>query len=208
VNEIKHAKKALAVLLVGAALLLSGCTTANSAAKVGKTNISESVIENRVAAIIQERKGVDTSQMQLTTGKVLNRTVLRFHLISELFVQIAADQKIVVTKAEIDTQRAQILTQIGGEKNLPKALAGVEIAAADFDLYLQTVIISTKLQQAAAQSGADQDTAGQVIQQLLVAKAAEDKVVVNARYGKWDPTSGDIVDTEAAGAAVSPKATP
>ena len=67
-NEIKHAKKALAVLLVGAALLLSGCTTANSAAKVGKTNISESVIENRVAAIIQERKGVDTSQMQLTTG--------------------------------------------------------------------------------------------------------------------------------------------
>jgi hypothetical protein len=84
----------------------------------------------------------------------------------------------------------------------------VEIAAADFDLYLQTVVISTKLQQAAAQAGADQNTIGQAIQQLLTAKAAADKVTVNARYGKWDPTTGDIVDAEAAGAAVSPKATP
>jgi starvation-inducible outer membrane lipoprotein len=91
--KIKHAKKALSVLLIGSALLLSGCTTANSAAKVGKTNISESVIENRVAAILQERKGVDTSQMQLTTGKTLNRTVLRFHFNLRTFCTNCARSK-------------------------------------------------------------------------------------------------------------------
>jgi hypothetical protein len=151
-----------------------------------------------------ERSAVDISKMQLDTGETLNRAQMRFHVLSELLSEVAAKLKITVSKAEIDTRRASITQQVGGPSGLPAALVGAGIAAKDFDLYLQSIIISDKLSQGLTASGIPQEKIGAAIQKLVVDMATEKKVTINPRYGAWDPVTADIVPADAAGSAVTP----
>ena len=151
-----------------------------------------------------ERSKVDTSQMQLEVGETLNRAQMRFHVLSELLNEVAAKLKITVSKAEIDTRRASITQQVGGEAGLPTALVGAGIAAKDFDLYLQSIIISDKLSQGLEASGVPADQVGLAIQKLVVNMANENKVIINPRYGVWDAVNADVVPVDSAGSAVAP----
>ena len=192
------------IAAISAALLLTGCSQISSAASVGSVQISQSTVQSSIDAIIAERSKVDTSQMQLEVGENLNRAQMRFHVLSELLNEVAAKLKITVSKAEIDTRRASITEQVGGEAGLPTALVGAGIAAKDFDLYLQSIIISDKLSQGLEASGVPADQVGLAIQKLVVDMAKENKVTINPRYGVWDAVNADVVPVDSAGSAVTP----
>lgn len=200
-------KRVIALITVASALLLAGCSQIGAAASVGSTKITQATVQKSIDQILAERGKIDTTGMQLETGSALNRSQLRFHLISILLGEVAADEKIVITKAEIDSRRASIITQLGGETNLPKALAGANIASSDFPEYLQLILQSEQIAQKAVAGGVAQADSGTAIQKLVVAKAAADKVTVNPQYGKWDAATGDVVAADASSPAASPAAT-
>jgi hypothetical protein len=196
-------KKILA-MMAATALLLTGCSQVGSAASLGDIKITQATVQASIDSIIAERAKVDTSQMQLETGEALNRGQLRFHLLSALLREVGAELKIQVTKAEIDTRRAGIITQVGGEEAMPTALVNAGIASQDLDTYIEAILFSDKISQNIAASGVAQEQVGAEIQKLIVAKSKELGVTVNPRYGKWDAAAADIVATDPAESAVTP----
>ena len=191
-------------MIAAAALLLTGCSQVGAAATLGDTKITQATVQGSIESILAERAKVDTTQMQLETGEVLNRGQLRFHLFSEILREVGKDLKLEVTKAEIDTRRASILEQIGGVEALPSALVGAGIAPEDLDKYIEALSFSDKISQTLVAKGVTEDQIGAEIQKLIVAKANELGVTVNPRYGKWDPTVADIVESDPASSAVTP----
>jgi hypothetical protein len=197
-------KKIISIAAISAALLLTGCSQVSTAASVGSFKISQSTVQSSIDSIVAERAKVDISEMQLQFGEDLNRSQMRFHILTQLLTEAAAKLKITASKAEIDTRRANITEQIGGEEGLPRALVGAGIAPKDFDLYLQGVILSDKIAQAFAATGVSNEQIGASIQKLIVDMAAERKVTINPRYGAWDAASADVVPVDSAGSAVAP----
>ena len=197
-------KKILALVAVATTLLLTGCSQVGSAATIGSTKITQATVQGSIDAILAARQGVDTSQMQLETGEILNRSQLRFHLLTVLLLEVGKEIKLSVSKAEIDTRRQGIIDQVGGEEALPNALVGAGIAPNDFDKYIEAILISDKITQTLTAAGVTEADMGAQISKLVVAKAKELGVTVNPRYGKWDATIADVVASDAAGTAVTP----
>ena len=142
--------------------------------------------------------------MQLETGEDLNRGQLRFHLFAGLLKAAAESVKVTVTKAEIDTRRELLTQQIGGAANLPQALVGAGIASTDFDIYLEAVLNSEKIQQTFAAAGVPEADIPAKMQELVVETGKTNKVTVNPRYGVWNPDTAEV--TAAVSDAVSPSA--
>lgn len=195
-------KKFLAISAIAAALLLSGCSQVGAAATIGDTKITQEVVQGSIDSILAERGKIDISQMELQTGADLNLSQLRFQVLTVLIREVGKDFKIEASKAEIDTRRAGILEQVGGESGLPKALVGAGIAPANLDLYLEAVIISGKISDAIVATGVTQEALGAEISRIVAAKAAKLKVEINPRYGKWDPINADVLPVDSAGDAV------
>jgi hypothetical protein len=195
-------KKILATAL--ATFLLAGCSQVGAAATVGSTKITQATVQGSIDSILSERAKVDTSQMQLDTGATLNVAQLRFHLLGTLLREVGQELKLNVTKAEIDTRRASILEQVGGEAALPTALVNAGIAPQDLDRYIEAIAYSDKISQTLVAAGVTEDQLGEEIQKLVVAKAKEIGVTVNPRYGKWDPEIADVVPADSAESAVTP----
>ena len=196
-------KKILAIIAV-TALLLSGCSQVGAAATVGDVKITQAMVQGSVDSILAERAKVDTTQMQLETGESLNRSQLRFHLLSKLLRALGDELKIKVTKAEIDTRRASIIEQVGGATSLPTALVSAGIAPGDLDTYIEAISFSDKISQALSTAGVAQDQVGPELQKLVVAKAKELGVTINPRYGKWNAETADIQAADSASSAVTP----
>ena len=191
-------------MIAAAALLLTGCSQVGAAATLGDVKITQATVQGSIDSILAERAKVDTTQMQLETGETLNRGQLRFHLLSAILRAVGAELKIQVTKAEIDTRRASIVTQVGSEDAMPTALVNAGIAPGDLDTYIEAISFSDKVGQALAASGVAQDQVGAEIQKLIIAKAKELGVTVNPRYGKWDAALADVVAIDPASSAVTP----
>jgi hypothetical protein len=153
-----------------------------------------------------ERSTVDTTQMQLETGEALNRSQLRFHLFAALLKAAAKDLKITVSKAEIDTRREAIIQQVGGVASLPNALVGAGIASTDFNIYLDAVLNSEKIQKSLVASGVAEADVPTKMQDLVIATGKKYKVTVNPRYGVWKADTAEV--TAATSEVVSPAATP
>jgi hypothetical protein len=188
------------------ALFLTGCSQVGAAATIGNTKITQATVQISIDTVMAERTGVDTSQMQLETGEELNRSQLRFHLFAGLLKAAATSIKVKVTKAEIDTRREVIIQQVGGIANLPQALVGAGIASSDFDIYLEAVLNSEKIQKSFADAGVPTENIPTKMQELIVATGKNNKVTVNPRYGVWNPETAEV--TAAVSDAVSPAATP
>lgn len=195
-------KKFLAISAIAATLLLSGCSQVGAAATIGDTKITQEVVQTSIDSILAERAKIDISQMELQTGADLNLSQLRFQVLTVLIREVGKDFKIEASKAEIDTRRAGILEQVGGEAGLPKALVSAGIAPANLDLYLEAVIVSGKISDAIVATGVTQEALGAEISKIVAAKATQLKVEVNPRYGKWDPINADVVAVDSAGDAV------
>jgi hypothetical protein len=188
------------------ALFLTGCSQVGSAATIGSTKITQATVQKSIDTLMAERSGVDTSQMQLETGEELNRSQLRFHLFAALLKAAAKDLKITVSKAEIDTRREAIIQQVGGVASLPNALVGAGIASTDFDIYLDAVLNSEKIQKSLFDSGVAEAEIPTKMQDLVIATGKKYKVTVNPRYGVWKADTAEVV--AATSDVVSPAATP
>lgn len=197
-------KKFVPIFALVSALILTGCSQVGAAATLGGTKITQATVQSSIDSILSARTGVDTSQMQLEVGQALNLSQLRFHLLTMLLRKIGEELKLSVSKAEIDTRRAEIIEQVGGKEGLPNALVGAGIAAADLNVYIEAMLMSDKISKAITSSGVPQEQVGLEIQKLIVAKAKQLGVTVNPRYGKWDPAVGDVIPTDSASPAVTP----
>ena len=201
-------KKILALIAVLSLATVTACGQLNTAATLGDITISQASFESTVTELVKEREALDTSQMQLEEGATLNRSQLRFFIITTIFDEIAKELKLSVTNTELTTTRSNMIAQSGGEAAFTKNLVAAQIAPSNFDRYVRAIIISDKINAALKASGvADADISAR-LSELVTAKAAELKISINPRYGKWDNSSGDIVPVESAGDAVtSPTAT-
>ncbi|MEJ6626957.1 MAG: hypothetical protein QNL32_03750 [Actinomycetes bacterium] len=188
---MNNVKKIVAVIGAGLLILVTGCSSSNSAATIGKTEVPLSTMQGTVSEIIKERNKVDTTGLTLAIGEELNTNAIRFHVISILFDDIAERIKIEITDAEIAARRADIILQIGGEDRLDFSLVGAQIAPRDFERYIRTVLLAEKFGDALVAQG-DTSTDGSGIQKLIVGMAKEEKVKINPRYGTWDYESGNI----------------
>jgi hypothetical protein len=197
-------KKILALLGVISVLALSGCGKVDSAATVGDITISQASAQSIIDEVLAERTKIDASQMQLQSGNALNRSQLRFTIVTTLFDEIAKELKLEISSTEIEKAKADLIAQSGGQEALAKNLVAAEIAPSNFDNYVRAIITSNKLQEALKASGVSDADVSARITQLINAKAAELKVEVNPRYGTWDQDTGDIVATDEAGSAVVP----
>ena len=197
-------KKSLTAVIIATALLLTGCSQVGAAATVGNVKISQATVQSSIDSIIAARVGVDTSKMQLQTGEELNRSQLRFHLLTELLRATAGKLKISVSKAEIDTRRQSIIQQVGGVDSLPAALVGAGIARNDLDTYIEAISLSDKISQNLIASGVAQADIGATVQKLVVARAKSLGVTINPRYGAWNATIADVEALDSASPAVSP----
>ena len=192
---MNNVKKIVAVLGAGLLILVTGCSSSNSAATVGKTEIPLKTLQGTVSEIIKERSKVETAELNLAIGEELNVNAVRFHVISVLFDDIAEKINVKITDAEIAARRADIILQVGGEDRLAFSLVGAQIAPRDFERYIRTVLLAEKLGEALKANG-DTSTDGSGIQKLIVGMAKEEKVKINPRYGVWDYESGNIAPIE------------
>ncbi|CAN2173348.1 hypothetical protein MCEMRE196_00146 [Candidatus Nanopelagicaceae bacterium] len=196
-------KKILALIAVLSLGTLTACGQMNSAATLGDITISQKQLQETVGQLVKEREGVDVSQMQLESGGALNRSQLRFLIITNIFDEIAKELKLSVTKTELATTRQGLVDESGGDATLATNLVAAQIASSNFDRYIRAIIISDKLTQALQQSGVPEDEVAARISELVTAKTKELKISVNPRYGTWDDASGDILEVDSAGNAVS-----
>jgi hypothetical protein len=198
-------KKILA--LIGALSLvgLTACGSVNSAATLGDITITQEELQTSVDQLLTERAAVDTSQMQLESGATLNRSQLRFQVVTTIFEEIAKELKINLTDSEITANRATLIAQSGGEAALPTNLVAAQIASSNFDQYIRTSLISNKINEALLATGVAEADLNMRISQLVAANAKQLEISINPRYGTWDQEAGDIVEIDSAGDAISTK---
>ncbi len=197
-------KKTLTAIALISALTLTACGKVDTAASFGDTKITQAQAQSIVDEILAEREKTDTSQMQLETGNALNRSQLRFTIVTSIFDEIAKELKIKVSSTEIENTRTGILEQIGGEAQLPMNLVAAQIAPSNFERYMRATVISNKLAGALGMAGVAEADVQSKISELVQKKAKQMKVSVNPRYGRWDEASAELLPEDSAGDAVIP----
>lgn len=173
-------------------LLLAGCAKMDAAAVIGDSEISLETVQKSITSVLDERKLVDTSAMDLATGDYLTRTQAQFHISVVLLQEIADEYGIDITKTDIELEYQRVVKQVGGEEGLPMALVGASIAQDDFRTYIKTALIYQRLAQALVAQGIAEEQVGSAQQSLIVAKAEELGVVLNPRFGIWDKENATI----------------
>ena len=198
-------KKVISALLVASSFMLLTACDAGTAAQIGDTKISINTVQSRIAEINAERTKYDTSQMQLSVGEELNRTEVRFLVISEIFKKLAEKSGIKITQAMKDAKKASILNSLGGSQQLGQALVSAQMAPSDLDLYIEAVLISDELSKNAVSSGFAEAEVGTAVQQLVKELTKTETVKINPQYGTWDPNQADLAAFDSAGTAVKVK---
>jgi len=84
-------KKILSLIAVLSLATLTACGQSNTAVTLGDITISQTTFQESVDTLLAERKGIDVSQMQLQSGGDLNRSQLRFLIITTIFDEIAKE---------------------------------------------------------------------------------------------------------------------
>ena len=195
-------KKILSTLIV--AFLVTSCGSMTTGVSIGNTEIKSSEIQKSVDEILTARKTVDTSQMQLVEGPDLLRNQAQFVIIKRVLDEIALDKNLSVTSADVASRRADAISRLGGEGGLPAALVSANLAASNLDSYLRVLIISDLLISTLASSGLSEEEATTQVTKLVTDKAIKLGVKVNAKYGKWNPTTATIEAADTTGGAVTP----
>ena len=195
-------KKVITTVL--AALLLTSCSSMNSAITVGDKEFSINDLQKPVDEILEARKSFDTSQVQLASGVELGRNQAQFAIISVLLDQIASDMKINFTNADIATRRTEIVAQVGGEAELPKALASSNLAASNLEPYIKVRLIIDKLTSDLVELGVSPEQASEEVSKLIVATAKKLGVEVNPKYGTWNAANASIESGDITDGAVTP----
>jgi len=200
-------KKIIALIGAGAlAITLTACGSSAIEASVGSDKVTVSDVTTSVNNILAERKKVDTTGMNLPTGDALALNELNFHLIAYLLADTAAQNGVTITPAEIAARRASIVSQVGSEKNLPKALVGANIASADFPMYLRTILYDEGLAKKVQAQGVSAAQTQAALEKLVSIVGAKLKVKVDPKYGIWDATRSVVTPPTGSAPAPAPSA--
>ena len=197
------------VALIGAGVLaitLTACGSSAIEASVGSDKVTVSDVTTSVNNILAERKKADTTGMNLPTGDALALNELNFHLIAYLLADTAAQNGVTITPAEIAARRASIVSQVGSEKNLPKALVGANIASADFPMYLRTILYDEGLAKKVQAQGVSAAQTQAALEKLVSIVGAKLKVKVDPKYGIWDATRSVVTPPTGSAPAPAPSA--
>jgi hypothetical protein len=199
---MKLVKKVFSTLLV--ALLLTSCGSMTTGVSIGETEIKSSEIQKNVDDILTARNGVDTSQMQLIEGAELLRNQAQFLIIKVLLDKVALDKNLSINSADVAARRADTISRLGGESQLPTALVGANLAVSNLDAYLRILLISDRLNVELINAGVAEDVAATEVSKLVIDTALKLGVKVDAKYGKWNPTTATIEAADATSGAVTP----
>jgi len=199
---MKLIKKLFSTLLV--ALLLTSCGGITTGVSIGETEIKSSEIQKYVDEILTARNTVDTSQMQLIDGPELLRNQAQFLIVKVILDKVALDKNLSITSADIAARRADAISRLGGESQLPAALVGANLALSNLDEYLRILLISDRLNSDLVATGVAEDVAAKQVSKLIIDTASKLGVTVDAKYGKWNPTTATIEAADATSGAVTP----
>jgi len=199
---MKLIKKLFSTLLV--ALLLTSCGGMTTGVSIGETEIKSSEIQKYVDEILTARNTVDTSQMQLIDGPELLRNQAQFLIVKVILDKVALDKNLSITSADIAARRADAISRLGGQSQLPAALVGANLALSNLDEYLRILLISDRLNSDLVATGVAEDVAAKQVSKLIIDTASKLGVTVDAKYGKWNPTTATIEAADATSGAVTP----
>lgn len=185
------------------ALLLAGCSSMSSGVKVGGQEFTSNEIQKTVDEILAARKTVDTSKMDLVIGPDLLRDQAQFFIVRVIMDQIAKDMFVTVTPADVAARRADVITRLGSESELPTALISANLATSNFESYLKVLIISERLHDNFVKSGVSETEAPVFVEQLVIDTATKLGVKVNPKYGKWNVENASIQASDATDGAVT-----
>ena len=198
---MKLFKKLISPLLV--TLLLAGCSSMSSGVKVGDQEFTSTEIQKTVDEILASRKNVDTSGMDLVVGPELLRDQAQFFIVRVLMDKIAKDMFVTVTPADVAARKADVITRLGSESELPAALVGANLATSNFESYLRVLIISERLHENFIKSGVSESDAPKFVEQLVIETASKMGIKVNSKYGKWNADNASIQASDATDGAVT-----
>lgn len=198
---MKLFKKLISPLLV--ALLLAGCSSMSSGVKVGDQEFTSTEIQKTVDEILASRKNVDTSGMDLIVGPELLREQAQLFIVKVLMDKIAKDMFVTVTPADVAARKADVITRLGSESELPAALVSANLAASNFESYLRVLIISERLHENFVKSGVPENDAPKFVEQLVIETASKLGIKVNSKYGKWNADNASIQASDATDGAVT-----
>ncbi len=198
-------KKIFVLASMGLVLVLSGCTNVNAAATLDGKTISVQQVQKAVDQILEERKAIDTSQMNLPIGADLNRSELTFFVVGALLEDVAKHMKISVSDSEVQSAIDGVTASVGGKENLPAALVQANIPSSDLHTYFRMYLTSKKVQDALSAAGIKSTDLSAALNQLVGDSAKRVHLTINPRYGKWDSAQGNIVDADLASGAVTKK---
>jgi hypothetical protein len=197
-------KRVIGSLVAISTLFFLTACNAGVAAQIGDTKISQGTVQSKVAEILAERRNYEVSQMQLSYGEELNRAELRFLVIATIFGKLAEESGIKVTKAMKDARKAEILNQLGGSEQLNQAFVSAQLAPSDFDLYVESILISEEISDQARAAGVSENDLGTTVQDLVKNLTSKIGIKINPQYGTWDAELADLAEFDAAGTAVKP----
>jgi hypothetical protein len=190
------------VVVITSLFIITGCSNMSAGISVGDQTLKSSEIQRAVDEILEARKTLADPQMQLVDTQKLLRN--QFAVITILFNEIAKELNILVTPSDINQRRIEVVAQIGGEDRVPTALVNSNLAESSFNDYLRLLIIIDILNNSLFANGATEEQASFEVSNLLVVTAEKLGVKVNPKYGKWNPTSAVIEDSDVTGGAVIP----
>lgn len=202
---MRRVRLRLILLLGSTLLLLSGCAKMDAAAIIGDVEIPISTVQTSIEDVVRERGQVDTSGMELPIEDFLARSQIQFHISLVLLDELAKQFGIEITQTAIDAEYQYIIEQIGGESELPKALAGANIARNDLDGYIIASKTYERLGEILLSQGIPEEELADAQQALLVQKAEELSVTLNPRYGVWDPATATVKAGGDSNGAVTPR---
>jgi hypothetical protein len=175
----------------------------SSGVKVGDQEFTSTEIQKTVDEILAARKNVDTTGMDLVVGPELLRDQAQFFIVRVLMDKIAKDMFVTVTPADVAARKADVITRLGSESELPAALVGANLAASNFESYLRVLIISERLHDNFVNSGVSESDAPKFVEQLVIETASKLGIKVNSRYGKWNADNASIQASDATDGAVT-----
>jgi hypothetical protein len=170
---------------------------------VGDQEFTSTEIQKTVDEILASRKNVDTTGMDLIVGPELLREQAQFFIVRVLMDKIAKDMFVTVTPADVAARKADVITRLGNESELPAALVGANLATSNFESYLRVLIISERLHENFMKSGVSESDAPKFVEQLVIETASKLGIKVNSKYGKWNADNASIQASDATDGAVT-----
>lgn len=201
-------RKILALGVV--AVLLSACApNLGAAAVVGDSKISVDSVQESVRQIVEQRRAVAPTENSDIASGVMAQDQLRFKILAQIVELAAAKYGITLTPADLDASRRAVLAQVGNEQQLLVVLTQNQVARGDLDLYLKAVLYQQKLgEKLVSGDGNDRTVAAarsDAVNRVTFETLAATKIIVNPRFGIFDPTSAMLTIKDFTNGAVAPR---